>query len=388
MKKKNSSVFTGDCQNKLDKIIHIICPEPPLPLIHGGRFDLFYKMVALHHAGIGIHLHCFGRQEEQLNECARYCLSVQFYPRKKGIGALAIPLPYIVSSRSSKRLLATLMNDNHPILFEGIHATEVLRHHLPGDRKLILRLHNAEYIYYEKLHDHSTQFFKKVYYGMESILLKRYEKKLAPEFSLIAAVSATDEELYKKNFGVSATTSVPVFVKFPDVTVAPGDYCLYHGNLSVAENESAVRFLVNDVFADPDIPLIVAGRNPGRALQQFLGRSPKIKLIANPSSEKLNLLIAGASVNIIPSMNATGVKLKLIHALFAGGHCITNAAGVAGSGLDQYCTVADTAGGLTNAVRQCYENPLSPEKLLHRKKALEKIFNAGENADRLIRLIW
>ena len=45
--------------------IHIISFDVPLPANYGGVIDVFYKIKALHKAGIKIKLHCFyyGREK-------------------------------------------------------------------------------------------------------------------------------------------------------------------------------------------------------------------------------------------------------------------------------------------------------------------------------------
>ena len=54
-------------------------------------------------------------------------------------------------------------------------------------------------------------------------------------------------------------------------------------------------------------------------------------------------LISKAQVNILPSFNCTGVKLKLLNALFNGRHCIVNQDAVEGTGLESTCHIATGA---------------------------------------------
>jgi hypothetical protein len=41
------------------KHLHIISFNVPYPLIMAGVIDVFYRIKALHDAGVKIHLHCF-----------------------------------------------------------------------------------------------------------------------------------------------------------------------------------------------------------------------------------------------------------------------------------------------------------------------------------------
>ena len=53
--------------------------------------------------------------------------------------------------------------------------------------------------------------------------------------------------------------------------------------------------------------------------------------------------MADAQVNILRTDQPTGMKIKLLHALFCGRHCLVNSPMVAGTGLGDLCCVADTA---------------------------------------------
>ncbi len=44
-------------------------------------------------------------------------------------------------------------------------------------------------------------------------------------------------------------------------------------------------------------------------------------------------LIREAQINILPSFNTTGIKIKLLNAIFNGRHCLVNPAAIAGTGL-------------------------------------------------------
>ena len=61
-------------------------------------------------------------------------------------------------------------------------------------------------------------------------------------------------------------------------------------------------------------------------------------LIANPSEEEIQDLISKAQVNILPSFNCTGVKLKLLTALFnrAGHEALTAPDGAAALEILEY----------------------------------------------------
>lgn len=99
-------------------------------------------------------------------------------------------------------------------------------------------------------------------------------------------------------------------------------------------------------------------------------------------------MIAKAQVNILPSFNNTGIKLKLLNALYNGRHCLVNQAGVEGSGLEHLCTIAEDAEGFKKAIEELFYLPFEEEENEKRKASLQKLYNNQKNVDKLIEIFW
>jgi hypothetical protein len=246
-----------------DKNLHIVCLDVPYPVDYGGVFDLYHKIRALHTAGVRIHLHCFEYGRGEQPELNNYCVEVNYYSRLEGHKGFSHRLPYIVCSRSNPALLENLLKDDYPILLEGIHCSYMLGDERFSGRNIVLRLHNVEYRYYRQLYHCEKSLLKKLYYLHESNTLKHYEKSIASRVRILT-VSEEDARLYRDEFGADRVATLPVFLPFGEVTSKEGTgcFCLYHGNLSVAENEQVVTWLLKKVFAVLKKPLIITGKNP------------------------------------------------------------------------------------------------------------------------------
>ncbi|MDR3713939.1 MAG: glycosyltransferase family 4 protein [Puia sp.] len=373
----------------MEKHLHIVCLDTPYPVDYGGVFDLFHKISSLHEAGVSIHLHCFEYGRGEQPELNKYCVEVNYYSRCKGHKGFSHKLPYIVCSRSDGRLTENLLADRYPILLEGIHCSYLLNDERFEGRRIVLRLHNVEYQYYRQLFLTEKSWFKKLYYWHESHLLRRYERKIANKV-LILSVSQKDSDLYRKEFGAAQIFVLPVFLPFKDTCGKEGNgcFCLYHGNLSVAENEQAVEWLLKKVFKDLELPFIITGKNPSPRLQRMVSRYPHACLIANPTEQEMQDMISKAQINILPSFNCTGIKLKLLNALYNGRHCIVNEEAVKCSGLEDACHVASHADDIRNLVRNLYNQPFTGRELESRRKLLKNKFDNERNAHRLIEWIW
>ena len=373
----------------MDKHLHIVTHDVPWPVDYGGVTDLFYKIKALHSLGIKIHLHSFTGDRPVQLILDKYCESVDYYPRKKGLEGFSLRIPYIVQSRSDVALLKNLEQDKHPILLEGIHCTYFLQKGKLKGRKVFVRLHNVEYNYYRQLAKYETNILRKTYFRLESRLLEKYERKLAPT-TTFWAVSLADASLYKNELHASQVHFVPVFLPWETASGKPGKgtFCLYHGNLSVNENEQAAGWLINEVFNDLNIQLVIAGKSPSPHLKDLAEKYANITIHADPSESAMQELIQKAHINIIPSFNNTGVKLKLLNALYNGRFCIANRQAAAGSGLENECSIAESPGTFKTTIIQLIEEAFTEEKMQHRDAALKELYKNEKNAMKLIAWIY
>ncbi|MBS1627080.1 MAG: glycosyltransferase [Bacteroidetes bacterium] len=362
----------------------------PYPVIYGGVFDLFYKLEHLHKKGIHIHLHCFVYDKiQEQNELTKYCATVNYYKRNKNILSLFSNIPFIVFSRKNKILFNNLLKDNYPILMEGIHCSYLITNKKFTHRKKYIRLHNIESIYYAEIAKAEKNLFKKWYYKRESSLLKKYENSIKNKIDSFICVAQKDEETILK-FGFTNTNYVPIFLpNWAITTSSEGEkFCLYHGDLSVVTNEETALWLYNNVFKKVNTLFIIAGKNPSEKIKKIINNSSNAKLISNPNNNEMQTLIAAAHVNIIYAESVTGIKLKLLNALFNGKHCITNTTTVSKTNLEVLCKIADTAEEIKNMVEIVLTQSFTNEEAELRRQTLKNIFNNEKSAQRLINIVW
>ena len=363
----------------MSKDVHIITHDVPYPADFGGVIDAFYKIKALHAIGIKIKLHCFLNKRPKQNILENYCESVTYYQRKTVTG-ISITIPYIVASRRDKKLLENLNKDNFPILFEGIHTTYYLYKNHLNDRKIFLRILNVEYIYYDHLARHEKNILKKLYYSIEAKLLKKYECNIANKATILA-LSMVDEKIFQTLFDSKSILFLPAFLPENNLNskYGTGKYCLYHGNLTVNENEKAAIWLIKNVFSKITTAFIIAGFNPSNKLKKLAKFCTNISIVTSPSHVNMQLLVQNAQVNILPSFNKTGVKLKLLNALYNGRHCIVNHAGIEGSGLKNLCFIEENADGFIEKINELFTIPFTAKEMQYRSTALKKLYNNNQN---------
>lgn len=348
--------------------------------------DLFYKLKYLKQAGIRIYLHCFFRNRTEQPLLREYCETVYYYKRNLSWSPF---LPYIVSSRKSPELLDRISRDDYPILLEGIHCTYHLYRGRFRGRRVVLRAHNAEFRYYRQLSRNAPFPLHRIYYFLESFLLRRYEARVSRLPDHIGFVSEQEMSLYRDLFGATRVCYIPVIWDRESPSTLPREgFCLYHGNLSVPENEQAVRWLIREVFLDLGVPLVVAGKNPGDSLRKLVRANPQITLLADPQASELKQWIARASINVLPSFSSTGIKLKLLHALYYGGYCLVNPAMAGGTPLAPFCRFFEDASQCRQLILALREQPVSSAELEQRRAFLDHHYDNDRSAREWIRLFW
>jgi len=376
----------------LSRHLNIVCLDVPWPPDYGGAIDMMNRIMELKKIGVAIHLHYFSYNERGTpNELNQYCENIYVYERKTGYKGVSTRLPYIIASRVNEELIRNLQKNDFPILLEGIHCTGILQHLEINNRKIVVRMHNEESLYYKEMARAVTNFFKRLYFSNESRLLKKYNYHL-PKESVYACVSKEDIRVLKEDYQLPKVIFLPTFPTWQKVKCNEGigNFCLYHGNLSVPENEEAACWLLRKVFSQIRTPLVIAGKKPSRRLMKQAHLCQHTCLVANPSETEINDLVRKAHIHVLPGFNKniTGIRLKLLHALFEGRHCVTNDAMVEGTGLESACHIGNNADAFASIIMQLYHHPFGEDEILLRKKLLENTFNNSANTEMLSQYLW
>jgi hypothetical protein len=281
--------------------------------------------------------------------------------------------------------LQRLIEIDAPILFEGVHTTYYIGHPSLAQRQKAIRNHNVEWDYYRQLGNKESELFKKMFFRTESRLLKRYEEQLNAT-NVFLPLSMADAGYFEKLYPKAVTQFIAPFHPHEKVNskTGTGTYCLYHGNLSHPENIEAALFLTQQVFSTIDTPLIIAGSNPDEKVVAACNAMHNCRLVANPNDATMRQLIKDAQIHVLPTFQPTGMKLKLLYALFNGRHVLVNDNMLNGTELDGLCHIAMSAQDLVANIRKLMHVPLTENDITHRNAALLKDYDNRRNAEKLL----
>lgn len=371
----------------MDKHLHVIAFDVPLPANYGGVIDVFYKLKALASLGVKIHLHCFEYGRKEMPELEKVCEEVHYYHRKTTRSYLFRRRPFIAVTRSSEELVKRLLKDQHPILFEGLHTCYHLADERLAGRFKIVRTHNIEHHYYQNLANVEKELFKKYYFLTEVAKLERFERILC-NVQLVAAISKGDTEYLNSKY--PNVNHISAFHPNDKVEIADGmgTYCLYHGSLEIGENNQAALYLVRNIFSAITVPLIIAGNRPSQELKVEVAKHAHIQIRSGLNTMEIHQLIKDAQINVLPTFQATGIKLKLLAALYMGRHCLVNSFMVENTGLESLCRVEDTDKRFTQAVLSLFTEEFNGNSRERREAILNQSFSNSVNAKKLYSLIF
>lgn len=364
--------------------LHLISFDVPFPPNYGGVVDVYYKIKALHAKGVGVHLHCFEYGRGEQTELNKICSSVSYYRRDENKLNFLKSEPYIVASRANATLLDRLIQDKLPIIIEGLHNCWIIESLKPSDRNIFVRTHNVEHDYYNGLAKVEKSLTKRQYFKWEAAKLEKYEEVLAKADGLFS-ISPNDQNYFNQKYGNA--TLLPAFHSGEKVTttLGKGDFALYHGNMAVGENIEAATYLIKEVFAHkPEYYFIIAGSNPPPELMQLASQLKNVEIRANISVEHLEQLIADAHVNVLPTFQPTGIKLKMLSALYKGKFALVNNEMVENTGLEPLCAVANSPQEWMSELDRLFNLSFEELDLNQRKDILSEHFDNLVNADVII----
>jgi len=366
-----------------DKEIQVVAFAVPFPPDYGGVIDVYYKIRALHRLGIKVHLHAYTYGAHQpAPELEQLCASVHYYPRAVSAKYLQ-GWPYIVASRYNANLISKVRQIGQPVLLEGLHTAFLVPHLREFGIRHALRLHNVEWKYYLLLAEGERSYARKRYFLEESRRLKGYERILAK--TPLLTLSPLDTGYARHEFPAAPVTEILPFHSFDqaEILMGEGEYALFHGNLSVNENEEAALWLIREVFTGEQYPLVIAGKNPGKALRHAANAFRHVRLIENPSEEDMLHLLQHAQVHLLPNRQPTGMKLKWVNALHTARFIIAHpdmAAGLSGkAGIYSAITPQDYFECMNIIRKTNFYDDLYKERL----DVLDKSFSNSLNAKML-----
>jgi hypothetical protein len=127
--------------------------------------------------------------------------------------------------------------------------------------------------------------------------------------------------------------------------------------------------------------------NPPPWLEDMTAGRPNIRLIRNPGEMEMFQLIRHAHLHLMITFQATGLKLKLINALFNGRFCLVNPEMTDGTGLAQLCHIATTPAEFREKIPELFAKNFGEDEIIHRTAFLTGQYSDYENCKKLLEIV-
>ncbi len=363
--------------------VQIVSFDLPVSPLYGGTFLIRQTIKLLHANGVSVILHAFVYGDKTISESLKEeCSQIFLYNRHQYIRHQFSKLPFIIKSRESVQLIQNLKLSAAPILLEGIHCAAILERSSIKENRIFLRWHNIESDYYCNLYKLDTTW-RRFYYLLESYKLRAWEIKIKSRKG-VKHIFIRKSESDKMQLE-SSSLIPPLHGNKISFQHQKEEYALFHGKLSVLDNEKAAVFFINQ-WKKINIPLIIAGAYPRKSLKKMIEKHPSVSLIDTPSYDEMNQLIEKAKYHVLWSFQNNGIKLKLLNALYSGGIVFANKNVYKGTNLNEV-VIKVNEHNFTDKFLYSLNSNIDDEYIKKRIDILNKNYSDKLNITKLINVL-
>ncbi|MGH7172431.1 MAG: glycosyltransferase [Gemmataceae bacterium] len=298
---------------------------------------------------------------------------------------LLSPLPYSVATHKSRALRQALGEVARKQRVDVWHCewtpyAEMLRG-IAAERRVVMA-HNVESIIWQRYHETESNPLRRWYIGRQWRKFQRFERRVLGAVERTVAVSDTDAQRFRVDFGVSRVDVVENGVDTayfqPQARRREPGRLLFLGSLDWRPNLDGVSLLLERVFpavraAEPSASLCLVGRNPPETLRRQVARMPGVEL--HGSVPDVRPYLADCGLLVVPLRIGGGSRLKILEALASGTPVVSTRIGAEGLRLEagQDLTIVED---IDDLVRELIAAIRQPETLLAqaergREKVLE-----------------
>lgn len=227
--------------------------------------------------------------------------------------------------------------------------------------KVVLHEHNAEYVLWLRYAEQSRNPLKRLLLTFESLRIRRYEKEIGIRADHIMASPNDKEELIKlglptSKFVLTWHLGNEEWLDKPDLEFTKTKKVLLNvGTLSWEPNRDGLKWFISEVWPKlkmkhQDLELWIAGKGADAPLLEAARNDGQIKLLGFIDDlEKLHLQ---TRVFIAPLRFGSGIKVKVINALYRGLPVVTTSIGVEGMEVtpSQHLFVSDEGESMIESI--------------------------------------
>ncbi len=217
----------------------------------------------------------------------------------------------------------------------------VMFQYIPEDYKgkVVLHQHNCEYLIWQRYAAIEKNWFKKLALYHQASRIRKYEQEICKKaMSILAAPNDTDELVMigadRTKFYETYHLGDDLLLEQPDLSYEKTEKTLlYIGTLSWEANIDGLVWFNKEIWPrvknnHPGIKLYIIGKHADIRLKEIAERDEQIELTG--FVEDVEPYFRKSRVFITPLRFGSGIKVKVINALYRGIPCVTTSIGTEG----------------------------------------------------------
>jgi glycosyltransferase involved in cell wall biosynthesis len=246
-------------------------------------------------------------------------------------------------------------------VFMGSYIDLIRKH---SSAKIVLRAHNVETVIWERHIANESSFLKKIYLGIQSKRLKKFEEEVINKVDALVSITDVDKKsLQQISPGKPAYTCITgvnaEYYKRPGDRNLKQKTIFYFASMDWMPNQEAVDwFLANcwvNIYKEVrDCKLVIAGKNmPQRFIKL---NEPNVQVISNVANSKD--FYNQHDILIVPLLSGSGLRIKIIEGMSYGKAIVSTRIGAEGIPVthDENILLADTPSAFSSAVIDLLKN--------------------------------
>lgn len=396
---------------KAIKKLLFLSPQLPYPPISGGVIKS-WRLVEFLSTRYQLSVATFLKNDEALHQseflskvklCDYYFEPIDV-PRTAGnlikSNLLLQPLNlYRNRSKGFKKNIQKLIAESDAIFVDHYEMFQYVPSKYHG--KIILHQHNCEYLIWDRFAAIENNIFKKIALKNQAFWIRNYERKICKKSHTILAapndiqelvqIGADSSKFYKTyHLGNENLLHLP-----PLQWQQSEDSILFIGTLSWEANVDSVLYFIQDIWPlltaqKPNLKFYIIGKNPDARIIELAQSQPNIILTGFVTD--LDEYYSRCKVFVSPLRFGSGIKVKVMDALYRGIPTVTTAVGAEGLAVQhrESMMIADHAQDFAEQVLELMQNQQLWEQLATQSRQLahelytwqavfEKVIQAIEN---------
>jgi polysaccharide biosynthesis protein PslH len=331
------------------KKLLFLTPTLPYPPVSGGVIKS-YKVVRFLSERYEVTVACLLKNEDK-----QYKTEFQQHVNLKGMMALELNIPrnaknFLLSNL--KQIPLNLYRNQSKTFSEKVEAIasefdvlfcdhyvmfQYIPEHFTG--KIVLHQHNCEYLIWKRYAGIEQNILKKLALLNQAYRIRNYEQYICGKATAILAAPNDTDELVK--IGADRTKFYETYhlgddllLEEPDLIFEQSEKALlYIGTLSWEANIDGLLWFYNGIWEKitrkhPDIKWYIIGKHADERIKAFAAKDPRI--ILTGFVEDVLPYFQRCRVFITPLRFGSGIKVKVVNALYRGIPCVTTPIGTEG----------------------------------------------------------